>query len=82
MVRASYRSHTGWVAQVAWSPDRAHQFVSGSYDGQVKLWDLRSPAAPLYDMTPHSDRVLCVNWDSSGTVLSGGTDNMLCSFRT
>lgn len=41
VVKCTYTSHTAWVSSVAWSPFDEHQFISGSYDTVVKLWDTR-----------------------------------------
>ncbi|KAL1424657.1 hypothetical protein MTO96_019949 [Rhipicephalus appendiculatus] len=57
MVTCTYSSHLGWVSSVHWAPESAHHFVSGSYDGFMKHWDVRSPKAPLYDMTGHEDKI-------------------------
>lgn len=59
--------------------------VSGSYDGTVKIWDIRS-RTPLYTLsTQNGDKgkendipkkVFCVDWDED-IILSGGDDNQL-----
>lgn len=41
VVRSTYSSHGGWVVSVAWSPTTEHEFISGSYDKVLKLWDIR-----------------------------------------
>jgi len=37
----SYAEHGSWVQNVRWHPTLPGQFLSGSLDGEVKLWDLR-----------------------------------------
>ncbi|KAL3204891.1 hypothetical protein MRX96_041128 [Rhipicephalus microplus] len=74
MVTCTYSSHFGWVSSVHWAPESAHHFVSGSYDGFMKHWDVRSPKAPLYDMTGHEDKVLAVDWSLQKYMISGGAD--------
>ncbi|XP_076461260.1 ribosome biogenesis protein WDR12 homolog [Babylonia areolata] len=80
VVKCAFTSHTGWVSGVDWSPTREHLFMSGSYDGISKLWDTRSPKAPLFDMKLHEDKILAVDWSVPDLMLSGGADNQLHIF--
>lgn len=41
VVHSSLTHHAGWVSSVAWSPDNQHQLLSGGYDKQIKMWDIR-----------------------------------------
>lgn len=75
-----YTSHSAWVSSVAFDTKSPYNFVSGGYDNLVKLWDLRSPKACLYDMIGHHDRVLDVNWRNHSYVLSGSADSTLKIF--
>ncbi|KAK7109252.1 ribosome biogenesis protein WDR12-like [Littorina saxatilis] len=81
VVKCSFTSHTGWVVGVSWSPTREHLFLSGSYDTVLKLWDTRSPKAPLYDMNRHEDRILAVDWTVPQLMLSAGVDNRVNVFN-
>lgn len=57
---------------------QAHHLATASYDGSIRLWDLRS-TVPLATLTGHSDKALCVSWlAGSGSVVSGGAD---CTLR-
>jgi len=77
----SLSHHTLWVSAVKWSPTAEFQLLSGSYDNVLKLWDVRSTKTPLYDMQKHNDKILCVDWSESNLVFSGGSDQMIHSYR-
>lgn len=81
IVKSSFTSHRGWVSGVSWSPNNSNHFISGSYDMLMKLWDMRSPKAPLYNMTGHEDKILAVDWSIPDLLLSGGADNHLKIFQ-
>ncbi len=62
--KRTLKSHTGWVSSLSWHPKNPYLFLSGSYDGSVKLWDLRSQI-PLHSLSEiHNDKVLCVGWST------------------
>ncbi|EPQ50488.1 WD40 repeat-like protein [Gloeophyllum trabeum ATCC 11539] len=52
----------------------AHQFLSGAYDGAVRLWDLRSVKAPIASFKIAEGKVLSVDWavlEQSGSGIAG-----------
>lgn len=57
-----FQGHTGWLTSVAWAPHRSDQFVTGSIDRSVRLWDTRNTRASLYDLIGHTDIVTDVDW--------------------
>ncbi|KAF7257937.1 hypothetical protein EG68_04652, partial [Paragonimus skrjabini miyazakii] len=57
-----FHGHTAWLTSVAWAPHRDNQFVTGSVDRSVRLWDTRNTRASLYDLMGHTDMVTDVNW--------------------
>ncbi|XP_006617567.1 ribosome biogenesis protein WDR12 homolog isoform X1 [Apis dorsata] len=82
LVKAIFTSHTQWVQSVKWSPVHENLFISGAYDNDMKLWDTRSPKAPLFDLSGHEDKVLCCNWSNPKFIVSGGADNTVRIFKS
>lgn len=81
-MKNSFYGHTQWVNGVCWSPTEEQLFISGSYDNQVKLWDMRSPKAPLYDLIGHEDKVHDCDWSNPKFMVSGGADNTVRIFKS
>lgn len=79
--KTTFTSHTLWVSSVTWSKYDQHLFLSGGYDSTVKLWDTRSPKAPLYNLQGHQGQVLSVDWSNKKYLVSGGSDNSVHIFR-
>lgn len=82
IVKGTYLGHSQWVSSVKWSKTEEYLFVSGSYDNHVKLWDMRSLKASLYDLIGHDDKVMAVDWTNPKYILSGGSDNSVRIFKT
>ena len=78
IMKTALHSHKSWATSVEWCPLSPHILASGSYDGTVKVWDIRS-SVPMYTMSSHEDKVLCVDWYRGNTVVSGGADKLLRS---
>uniref|UniRef100_A0A7G3APY8 Ribosome biogenesis protein WDR12 homolog n=1 Tax=Lutzomyia longipalpis TaxID=7200 RepID=A0A7G3APY8_LUTLO len=81
-VQSTYLGHTQWVQSVCWSSSEEHLFISGSYDNQVKLWDMRSPKAPLFDLSGHEEKVMDCDWSNPKFMISGGADNTVRIFKS
>nr|XP_039252869.1 ribosome biogenesis protein wdr12-like [Styela clava]XP_039252871.1 ribosome biogenesis protein wdr12-like [Styela clava] len=81
LIKCNLTSHTGWITCVKWSPSNQYQLVSGSLDYTVKLWDIRSPQTPLFDVNAHQDKVMCLDWSNDDIIFSGGADKNLYKFR-
>ncbi|GIL44920.1 hypothetical protein Vafri_2370 [Volvox africanus] len=70
----THGTHGNWVSAVAWCPGSQHHLATASYDGTVKLWDVRTQV-PLGVLSGHKDKVLCVSWlgEAGGTAGGAGT---------
>ncbi|XP_055839380.1 ribosome biogenesis protein WDR12 homolog [Episyrphus balteatus] len=82
VIRNSYLGHSQWIQSVTWSKTNEYLFLSGGYDNQNKLWDLRSTKASLYELLGHSDKVLDVDWSNPKYFVSGGADNSVRIFKS
>uniref|UniRef100_A0A6P7FWP2 Ribosome biogenesis protein WDR12 homolog n=1 Tax=Diabrotica virgifera virgifera TaxID=50390 RepID=A0A6P7FWP2_DIAVI len=81
LCKTTFTSHTLWVSSVIWSNYDQHLFLSGGYDSAVKMWDTRSPKAPLYNLQGHQGQVLKVDWSNRKYMVSGGSDNSVHIFK-
>jgi len=73
-----YAAGDGWMSGIAWRAAGAgdgseHHVASVSYDGSMRLWDLRTPV-PLGTLKQHTDKALAVVWWGPSTIASGGAD--------
>ena len=57
-------------------------FASGSFDGYVRVWDVRNPAASIFklDRQVNSGKILTLDWNERGLV-SGGQDGKIDIWR-
>ncbi|XKL66223.1 hypothetical protein PGB90_009643 [Kerria lacca] len=77
IVKKIFSSHKEWVQSVRWSTTAEHLFVSGSFDNDLKLWDIRSCNTPLFDLLGHEDKILCCDWSKPELIISGSADRTL-----
>eukprot|EP00126_Sphaerothecum_destruens_P011978 Sdes_comp20976_c1_seq1m19096 len=81
VVKMTLASHKSIVSGIEWSPTNANQFASCSFDGKVKLWDIRSTSPVCTLARSHSDKVLSLDWSSPSILLSGGADQTVVIHR-
>lgn len=60
--------HTNSVDAVAVNPKNAKEFVSGSHDKTIKLWDVTKTKS-IATLQGHREGVWCVNYNPAGNQL-------------
>jgi ribosome biogenesis protein YTM1 len=87
VVKMKFAGHSNWVSAVSWCPSSMFMFASASYDGSVRVWDMRSSSCMYSLKTPSSasveetPKLLAMDW--SGELLStGGEDGELYNYST
>ncbi|CAO3599388.1 unnamed protein product [Absidia cylindrospora] len=79
-VKLALRGHKGWVSSVSWAPNSPYSLCSGSYDGSIRIWDIRSKG-PVYTLQEQDHpKVLAVDWCGE-RIISGGEDKKLGLFQ-
>lgn len=87
VVKMKFSGHSNWVSAVSWCPSSMLMFASASYDGSVRVWDMRSSScmyslkAPSGASVEETPKLLGMDW--SGDLLStGGEDGELYNYST
>ena len=88
----TFQSHTSWISDVKWHPSSEHTILTASFDGSIKLWDVRS-AIPLWtvDVDDEADKggkagkedghkLFCCTWVDDKTVAAGGDNRTIAVF--
>ncbi|KAI8980557.1 hypothetical protein BD414DRAFT_492558 [Trametes punicea] len=78
----SYNQHTSWVQNVKWHPTLIGQFLSGSADGEVKLWDYRGSDAPLQTWDLFSQGLSAFDVHEQTEVFAATSALMVSNWRT
>ncbi|KAJ3203379.1 WD repeat-containing protein 12, partial [Dinochytrium kinnereticum] len=81
VVKLKLSSHSGFTSRVSWSPSDAFKVASSSYDGSVKVWDIRS-TTPLHSIkgkraagrktsSANGNKLLALEWDGESIYFGG-----------
>ena len=62
-----YIEHENSVDCISANPKNENEFVTGSHDKTLKLWDLAAGKSKL-TLTGHGQGVWCVNYDQQGAL--------------
>ncbi|KAG0670997.1 ribosome biogenesis protein ytm1 [Maudiozyma exigua] len=69
--------HKNFVVSLDTCPENEYMLCSGSHDGTVKVWDVRSNA-PMYTITRENgetkDKIFATRWAEKIGIISGGED--------
>jgi len=73
-----FESSTSYTSSVHFSPSNRNLFASSSYDGRIRLWDLRNEHEPLHVLkrkgAEDDYKLFALAWSGSHLV-SGGSDS-------
>lgn len=59
---AQFKSHNTYVSSIKYCPNNDNIFLSGCYDGKIKLWDFRM-TLPMYTIDSHSgEKIFDLTW--------------------
>ncbi len=80
-VKKKFIGHKGWVSSVKWSRENASQFTTCSFDGTVKVWDIRS-SSPLHTLKlSHETEKLLALDARDNLIFTGGEDKKVLVFN-
>jgi ribosome biogenesis protein len=70
--------HEGFVSSLSSSPDNQNIFASGSYDGFVRVWDVRNPSGSIFKLGREADsgKIFAIDWNEKA-LIAGGQDGKL-----
>lgn len=78
-------AHSSWVSQIKWAPlnnqFNPYFFASASYDGTVKIWDIRtlSPVSTLV-AAPKLSKLFALDWCANPSMILVGGQNCKLKF--
>ena len=73
----SLSSHSEWVSDLEWHPSSDYHMFTASYDGSLKVWDIRAQI-PLHTVTlPTEEKIFCCTWVNDTMIAHGGTNQKI-----
>jgi len=74
--RQALDGHRGWVWCLDSDPTGVPRVCSGSWDNQIKIWDLQGVNAEMTTISVHKAAVLCLAWEQE-ILISGSYDKSI-----
>lgn len=78
-VLKSCRSHLLPVSSISFGPASGHQYMTSSFDGSVKIWDVRT-VVPLFSSQVSESKLLCTDWRAN-RLATGGEEGKVKQFQ-
>ena len=76
-LKYTFKSHTNWISAIKWCTNTSYNFISTSYDGTIKIWDIRSNI-PLNTISTSTTKLLTINYNEIlKQIVAGGADTKL-----
>ncbi|WVQ80682.1 hypothetical protein IAT38_002787 [Cryptococcus sp. DSM 104549] len=73
VVLRTWRQHKIWIQSVHLQKGSMRELVTGSMDGEVRIWDVRRPDEPLYTIPKRNDGLMALAVHTGAPVLARTT---------
>ncbi|WWC88789.1 uncharacterized protein L201_003702 [Kwoniella dendrophila CBS 6074] len=73
VVLRTWRQHKIWIQSVHLQRGSMRELVTGSMDGEVRVWDVRKPDEPLYTIPRRDDGLMALAVHTGASVLARTT---------
>lgn len=60
VVMRTWRKHHTWIQSVHLQRGGQRELVTGSMNGEVRIWDVRAPDKPLYEDMPQPQGLMAL----------------------
>ena len=65
---SKFNGHVNWVSSVSWG--NVFHFASASFDGSIKVWDIRSQSC-MFNCATNQNKYLTLDWCLDSIVAGG-----------